>query len=162
MLTWDNHRLAGEGLITTMSETIQDDVLGTLTHNAKWGVFNGVVPFDDNQVGISIIFASPADAVSPADLAQAREAYLALVSRKSSIEAAIVDDLLTLYNDTWREDRDPINQHQFLEAIKPDVISIELGFVRSLWYDDGDLFAGHALLIRFDEDSNITEIGLAG
>jgi hypothetical protein len=146
-----------------MSTTIKDNVLGTLTYDMRWGKFDGVVPFGNKQVEISIIFGSPPEVVSDTDVIQARSAYLALVAQKDSIEAEIVREYLSLYNDEWRpEGSDPINQDQFLDAIEPEHIDIELGRVRGLWYEDGNLFAGHALHIRFNDDGNISEIALAG
>jgi hypothetical protein len=146
-----------------MTMTIQDDVLGTLTYDVRWSKFDGVVPFGDKQVEISVIFGSPPKVVSDTDVLQARSAYSALVDQKASIEAGIVREYLSLYNDEWRpEESDPINQDQFLDAIEPEHIDIELGHVRGLWYDDGNLFAGHALHVRFTDDGNISEIALAG
>ena len=146
-----------------MRQTIQDNVLGMLIYDAKWDNYTGVVTFGDKQVRISIRFGSLPELVSEADISQARAAYLDIVARKTAIETEILREFIDLYNDEWRDRSNPIiNQDEFLDTITPEQIDIALGQVQEVWYDDGDLFAGHLIDVRFKDDGSIREMGLTG
>lgn len=100
---------------------------------------------------------------------KARETALRLPKMFSDIEDAIVEEMLDLYNDTWRlsggEEEPPVlNRDEFLEAIEPDTIYVgPTGFVRMYWRDGPrELFGGHWIEVRIEEDGSISEVVLAG
>ena len=72
------------------------------------------------------------------------------------------NNLLELYNDTWRESEDSaISETEFAERIKINSISFdeEKDYV-SVYYDDADLFAGHEIKVDVSFDGTVLKTDL--
>jgi hypothetical protein len=96
---------------------------------------------------------------------KARETALRLPEMLPDIEDAIVKEMLELYNVTWRDEGMPVlTRDEFLEAIEPDAIYVgPTGFVTMYWKDGPqELFGGHWIEVRIEEDGTISEVVLAG
>ena len=147
-----------------MSQTIHSEVLGTLTYDPEWDDFTGSAIYGDKSIEIKVLFGSKPDSISETDVTSAQSAYLKLVARKVAIEEEIIKKLLDLYNDGgWRQQDDPIlNRQEFLDAIEAELMVIESGNATMLGYRDGDLFGSHAIVVYFNENGNVSSIGLAG
>ena len=62
-------------------------------------------------------------------------------------EELILRDLYELAR-SWAEDREELlTQEQFLERIKPQSIGVSLEGRFDVWFEDGDVFAGHGILV---------------
>lgn len=100
---------------------------------------------------------------------KARETALHFPKMLSNIEDAIVDELLDLYNEDWRlsapdGELPVLSRAEFLQEIEPDTIYVgPTGYVRIYWRDGPrELFGGHWIEVRIEEDGSISEVVLAG
>ena len=55
----------------------------------------------------------------------------------------------TVFNETWSEEG-PIAREEFARRLELVEVSFGADGAPNLWYDDGDLFAGHNLSAYFD------------
>src|SRR5690349_13664517 len=140
---------------------LEDNVLGTLTYESEYGWFTGFADFGGKRAEIRVTLKVPPDKVSESEIVGARQAYLALLERRDTIEAEIVRECLSLYNDVWR-DGDMISREQFLDVLEIESVDIEDGHAKTIWYTAGDLFTDHAIEVRFNDDGSISETALAG
>jgi hypothetical protein len=93
------------------------------------------------------------------------ETALAIASK------AIESELLPLYNNNWRcystgtgeeIERPEVSLAEFLATVSLDEIEVSGRWIE-LWYDDGDLFFGHAvkISIRHSIENGIVSLGAA-
>lgn len=74
-----------------------------------------------------------------------------------------VTKLLELKNDTWLgEDEAPVSADAFGRRLKLESVTIGRKGAFELWLDDGDLFWGHAIMIRGSLSHGLTDADLAG
>ncbi|MEM9259460.1 MAG: DUF2262 domain-containing protein, partial [Bacteroidota bacterium] len=78
------------------------------------------------------------------------------------IEAFIIAELIGLKNEAWLEENEPpVGAPLFLSRIRLEVVSVgeEGGFC--FWYDDGELFWGHSILVSGTLTDGITDAEIA-
>ena len=141
--------------------TITDEVFGDLKFDAadhlRW--YEGVVSFSpDHDVEIHIY----TEGGEPFSILQrARSAFTAIQHREREYPPAAARELLDDYNENW-------NDGKLLDA---ETFANRLGLCRfsyhpdgkiELDYDDDDLFLGHSIAIRLDENLNVSEVGIEG
>jgi hypothetical protein len=76
----------------------------------------------------------------------------------------IADDLLESYNDTWAPEGEAgsMSRSEFTKRLTPESLVLDIDGSGFFYWCDGDLFAGHYIVIRFDTDWSISEVCLAG
>jgi hypothetical protein len=82
----------------------------------------------------------------------------------------IADDLLDCYNDVWAntdpDDPDdgpgPATREEFIALIRPSAIHLHTDGSGVWYYEDADLFAGHAIEVWVSEDRVFSGAHLAG
>ncbi len=77
-------------------------------------------------------------------------------------------ELLDLYNDVWAGNSDDADTESgpgtpagFARRLTLDDVHIADSGSLSLWYDDGDLFRGHVVVVQVDADGNFTDAGIS-
>ena len=74
----------------------------------------------------------------------------------------VADAYLDTFNENWTEEG-PIGREEFARRIELIEVSFGPGGGGPmLWYDDGDLFAGHSLSAHFDADFRFQGANLWG
>lgn len=79
--------------------------------------------------------------------------------------AAVRQELLELYNDTWRRNDDPeLTANDLIARLKFTFIKLQPGWDNpvTLSYDAGDLFGEHAVDVELDEKLRVTGTDLVG
>ena len=112
------------------------------------------------------IVIQPGDGDRLASIEPAAELYRrAVKSERRIIRAAIRDELLELYNDTWRQGDEPkLTAGQFLDRLEFVYIGL-----RPTWdvpivfsYAAGELFGGHCVDVEVDGDLQVIDTTLVG
>src|SRR5262249_32142795 len=148
-----------------MSIPFDDEFFGPLTWNERHRWYQAKVEFSPGHVIELSISAEGIDR----DLAveQAHEVFPRVQTQEPALRRAAADKLLALYNDHWREAKrvEPekfpksagagsaekrIDADEFSRRIVLSSITIHPEGETDLWYDDGDLFAGHWILVSTD------------
>jgi hypothetical protein len=98
------------------------------------------------------------------DLTPAEEAVRHLESRLPQVAAQVARMMLPLYNDNWREDDAPVESEASF-AVRLGVPSVVVDCDdgdTTLYFDDDDLFAGHAIQASLDEAGEVADATLVG
>lgn len=77
-----------------------------------------------------------------------------------NLRKAAAEALLDLHNDTWN-DGDPIDAATFIQRLSIDGVVFSPRDVEA-FYSDGGLFAGHLVIVPFDDAGTIGEAYLGG
>lgn len=124
---------------------LEDGLLGPLTLDRRMGWFHGQTQWQTHTikfyVGGETLEAAQQELATAHKLLANQAGWMDRVLQKA------VDKLLDLHNDDWSEDDTPKTPAQFRELMKLESIHVETGGGFSFWFDDGDLFAGHAILV---------------
>ncbi len=71
--------------------------------------------------------------------------------------------LLELKNDFWLdEDEEELTHEDFLERLQLETLNIKSDGGLTFWYDDGDLFAGHVLIVEANVNGDFINAEIAG
>jgi len=82
---------------------------------------------------------------------------------QKSFENAIARRLLSLKNETWLEENEkPISKSQFISRIKLTNISFFSDLSAELYFDDGQLFWGHTIVIDITKSGRVEDANIAG
>ncbi len=133
-----------------MTKIIHDSVIGTLEKTddfdrfeGRWGSVNILVHLIEDKIPKKF------------------HDFLKIVPTKDTdFRRASAESLLELYNDTWTEG-EQITEEEFARRIKIDSITFnEKTEQVSVYYDDADLFAGHAIKVDVSFDGTVLKAGL--
>jgi len=135
---------------------MHDDLLGELSED-EHGFLKGSVTYEGRQVSLQLMND---DEPMEACLALARLVVVALPEIDRKGKAGAADQLLSEYNESWRQFIRADGQGGFVEVSNPAIAAeefktaIRLASVTiigdemaQLIYDDGALFAGHAIVV---------------
>lgn len=136
-----------------MPEAIKDDILGSLILSR----------FDTWEAKINDIELS-LDSLD--SIARAHQVATGLEGFAKQAKAFAARELLELKNEVWSDgDEDanpiPITAEQFAQRMTLTSLNIASDKV-SFWFDDGDLFFGHAILVELNEQDQWTEASFHG
>lgn len=149
-----------------MPEIIQDSVLGELTFDDRLSRWDGVA------AGLGVPFSLSAHTFAEsgrgltedaATLEKYRMAFLRLQRDEPILRAQMAERMLPLAEE-WREDEaaGPMTAQQFLERVRLESFSIYEDGDAELFYNDGDLFAGHLIIAVMNQDGTLGETSIAG
>lgn len=146
-----------------MAETTHP-ILGTLSWSAEDSHWSTRVPRPGG--GQLDVFVDPGDGDRHQFLPRAAELYQwAVANERRVLTKAMRAELLELYNGTWRRNDQPELSTkeltarlgwQLLSVSASDVVPIEF------YYEAGDLFAGHVVVIEVDDELQFSDIDLRG
>jgi hypothetical protein len=135
--------------------------LGTLRLDRASGDFNGNAKWRDRRVRLSLEVDGRGSPDAAAD--HARILIGAQREWAPRVERRIVASLFPHWVKTWKLDEDkPLNEAQFLKKLKPTSIAMDPTGSFSVWYDDGDLFGGHAVEVTGRLRDGVKHADLAG
>lgn len=143
--------------------TTEDLQFGTFTlnrqinwHQAKtfWGV---------NSVSLDLSSDEDNDSLPQGTLAQARALWDDQERWDREVREAMVGELLELKNDSWLgDDETEFSAEEFLAGVTLDAITVKSDGSFEFWYDDGDLFWGHAIMVSGSLEGGINDAGIRG
>ena len=91
----------------------------------------------------------------------ARETFLRLRSSEIAAREYASGKLLRLYNEDWSS-APPIDDHTFAQRMTLEAVAIHEDGSATFSYRDGDLFAGHYIIVRADQNGDFLDANLCG
>lgn len=151
--------------------TLATDV-GEFALDRSYGWFTGHVAWAGDRVSVTLSIDD--DAPEGAEtcegaLARLRGLLADLPDVDARWRAFAADQLTDLANDWQQEDEEddapppePITREAFAQRIRLSELSIAGDGSATPYYDDGDLFFGHVIVIDLQADGSLTEASIAG
>ena len=139
--------------------TYQDDVLGTLTLDRRGGDYKATVVWKETSAELSLA----ADKVDELEklLQTARVLWESQGAWEERITSYAARELLENANDRSEDDSN-ITASQFQAIIKVGTIVVEADGSFAFFYDDGDLFLGHVIIVNGTLAEGPTDACIAG
>lgn len=135
--------------------------LGKLTLNKDLGCFEGKTKWNQQQVNLYINVNSKRKANNI--IKQLEDIWAVANTWEAEAKDYAVSQLLALKNESWlEEDETNITIAEFKELMTIESISIYPRQKIEFWFDDGDLFWGHAIRVNTDFDGNFSDAGIEG
>lgn len=145
------------------NQTVYIPELGELRYDVSMDWHEIVVP---SKFGMIDLTLSCEEELSPNELVTEIQTFcnnLDSVLEKAFKE--IVDTMVPLKNECWlNDDEIPISGEELLQAIQSKEISISLceGGLAEMFFDDGDFFGGHSIVVWHSKDGVVNGAHLAG
>jgi hypothetical protein len=141
--------------------SIADDSIGILTFDERLQSFYAEHPGGSELESLRIETADRGRASTLIDVARALLSDLDSIDRQCKKFAA--DRLLELKNHKWRESGEAIiPESRFVASISLESVSIDSQGAITAYYDDGDMFGGHSIVIGLGLDHAPIDAALAG
>jgi hypothetical protein len=127
---------------------ISDEALGEFELNKDLDLFNGTIDWLGKKIHVSL----DVDPDSKATWTKAKKVLRTLfdqqAQRDAEFRAFAAERLVGLAND-WSQEEDaaPITQQDFAKRIRLSGLSVSSGGSFTAYYDDGDMFLGHAVTV---------------
>jgi hypothetical protein len=127
---------------------IRDEILGGFVLDRRLNWFEGSWKFGGQKCILNVVPKS----VDSDDLAWARGPLLELEDQVQQIEDAIAN-MLGLYNETWREEGEPLDREAFLLKTTISSITVHPNGPICLDFDGGELFLDHGIEVCIDGET---------
>ena len=146
-------------------DLIDDPILGRLRRTRLVegcrDLYEGSVDFNGVAVDLTLTSDDKRDATPT--LVRARELVARLGELVESAKAFAAREHVAGYNKTWRADGDDaLTDRAFHDACTPTDLHVDDRGEATLWFDVGDLFAGHFLEVRADPAGRFVSTDLLG
>lgn len=131
------------------------------THNAKIDYWESTAELFDRTVSIRLDTDYPEDERESV----AQHGIEKVTKQWKKLQKVVADSLHKTYNQAWA---DPdaglprVSRKEFLATIKLRTVDVYEDGSLSLYFDDGGLFAGHAIDLFWTDDDKICKATLAG
>lgn len=140
---------------------IDTPTFGVLELDRRLGEYSGKIDWCGVEVRLSlscIDHTNPAAAITAAEsLFNDRENWTI------RIKEFVADRLLELKNDGWLEEGEPeLSRNDFISKIVLQDISVDESRSFSFYFDDGDLFWGHSIVVSGDVLEGLRDADIAG
>lgn len=140
---------------------IKTDQFGELTLDRRLNWFEGEAQWNGQFVLVSM--PANENESSGNALETAKALWADQSSWKRRIEQYAVSELLELKNDTWLQEGEiAFTPDSFIEKMELESIHILPDGKFDFWFDDGDLFWGHAIMVSGDVKSGPDYAGIQG
>jgi len=141
--------------------TFEDSRFGTFTLDRRVNWFVAQTPWSRTNVRLSL---SMDGCATPQELLSfARSLWDSQVSWSQRITDFAATKLLKLKNETWlEEDEEELSTQQFKTRMTLESITVYPNRTFEFWYDDGDLFLGHAIMVSGNLRDGPTNAGIHG
>ncbi|TNE85000.1 MAG: DUF2262 domain-containing protein [Deltaproteobacteria bacterium] len=87
---------------------------------------------------------------------------LDLLAREAALKQFAAEALLDTYNESWRDEGPPATASSFVGHLVLEGITVHDDLGAEAYFEDGDLFAGHVVLVSIDADGTPTDATIAG
>jgi hypothetical protein len=140
-------------------DTYPDAFFGDLKWNSEYACWEGSLFLQNDKTIQFSIDATEKDAsIHP----NVKILFNFLKENELAIRAKITDEMIDLYNKTWRTGN-TVTKDDFIKRIALEFISFfGTDGDAELFYSDDDLFAGHTITTFLKINGEITEPSLAG
>ncbi|OUL27696.1 hypothetical protein BV372_25650 [Nostoc sp. T09] len=140
-------------------KTIKNEVLGELVWDSDLDCWSSKVEITPgNIVNLSVDIE---DVETSAVIERASHSFTRIQKQEVNLRRCAANQLLDLYNHTWN-DGDEIDCPTFMKLIKLEEVHFNSNGSANLYYDDGDLFWGHTIILSIDCDGAFKDANIAG
>lgn len=141
---------------------IVDDVeLGRLTLDRRLDVYQGTVQWNGHSISVMLSGADPEQPQAVLD--EAKSLLREQAAWDTLAREVAVAKLLPLKNSAWlQEGEDEITSEVFALRMTLNTIDVSEGGEWSLFFDDDDMFGGHAIVVNGHLASKEIEANIAG
>lgn len=141
--------------------TREDARFGTLALDRRLPAWLGRVPWAGDTIDLYLT-AADEDSLRAA-LEVARALWDDEAAWSERIRAFAVEQLLPMKNEGWLDDgEEPLTPARFLARMRLEVIAVEVDGSFTFWHKDGDMFAGHSILVTGTLRDGPTHADIAG
>jgi hypothetical protein len=147
--------------MTDKVSALEDPLLGRLSWNAELGWFDGQILHGTETYRVHL---SVSDEDDPhASLGEAISAVKSARSRLEEFKVESANRLLELYNDEWRNEGDAVKDaSEFVACLSMESITGYPDRSAEVTFTDGELFAGHLIIVSVEDDGSISDVTIAG
>jgi len=141
---------------------ITDDTFGDLTFDGGLDWYEAEVLWLGAKVNLRV--CGTVDEHPGIALSVAKTLWSEQLRWNDRVRDRAVHDLLELKNDTWLDDdRDePLTPTEFLDRVTLTSVTVETDGSFGFWFDDGDLFWGHAISVSGTLADGPLRAGISG
>lgn len=139
-------------------EYINDSYLGIIKYSDEYDWYEGKINL---ETGEAIEFFLNVEDDFSEVLKYTQKIISNLSQQSANYKNFIADKLLDLYNDTWSED-EVIDKPEFCRRIAIESVQVYDDGSVEIFYEDGDLFAGHTILIYINSNGELVDVDIAG
>ncbi|OYY89403.1 MAG: hypothetical protein B7Y45_12420 [Sphingomonas sp. 28-66-16] len=146
-----------------MVEPLVDSVLGELRYNAKLGWYDADVQWCGASASMSLSVEQVDDL--PGAAATAKALLEGQTTWQARMMEAVVRDLLDLKNGEWfdpEHDAAPYTPETLVAPLTLEGATIFADGTATFFFEDGNLFFGHTILVAVDTASGDVTADLAG
>lgn len=141
--------------------TFEDRQFGTFTLDRRVDWYEAETHWMSKPVRLSFNADEP-DKMGKS-LATARQLWADESAWQQKIDRCALEHLLDLKNDNWLgEEETEVSPEEFAERMRIESISVQSDGSFEFWYDDGDLFWGHTIMVSGSLESGCTDAGIHG
>lgn len=138
---------------------IPTERFGDLVLDRSMSWFEGETQW--NGVTIRVTFPEEKDRVPDDALKTAESLWSDQAGWKKRIDEYVVKELLELKNDTWLDEGESeLTAAQFIATMELTSISISYDGEFEFWFDDGNLFWGHSIMVSGNLQEGLTDAGI--
>ena len=141
-----------------MQTSITDFYLGIIKYSEDLDCYEEKIQIENSD---PIEFNFDVDDNSTQMLEIARNIVKIVISKNPEFKQYIAEQLLNLYNDDWSEE-ETIDKKEFANRITLESTTIYDDNSAEIYYQDGDLFAGHYIVIYLNPEGILNKPYLAG
>jgi hypothetical protein len=139
--------------------TLEDPFFGRFTFNERLSWFEVKCDWLGEPVSLSL---GAGEETTP-DVGPARRLVEHAADWDARARDIAADELLEIKNENWLgDDERPLNREEFKARMTIESIGIDAGPYIQFYFHDGDLFAGHTIIVTFDEEQGETWAEFAG
>jgi hypothetical protein len=141
-------------------------VLGDFEYDRSLRSYQGRIDWDGRALPLSLLCPDPKRTKTVLKHVDAVLAAWPQWRERAPLFAA--DKLLALKNGEWRDEDDdgnalpPITRDEFAARLVPESVDIAESGRVTVWFEDGDLFFGHAVHVAGKADGKLGRAGIAG
>ncbi|SFH61715.1 DUF2262 domain-containing protein [Planctomicrobium piriforme] len=134
---------------------------GTLTLDRRIDHFDGEAIWNGEKTKVT--FRSKDGKPDQAAIENSEKLWSNEFHWEKRIKVIAVEDLLELKNENWSDEDDPeFTAEEFVKRMTLQTICVQNDGRFEFWYDDGDLFSGHSIVVRGSLEKGIRDASIQG
>ena len=101
----------------------------------------------------------------PEHLEPIRPLFERVIALEAQARQAAADALLQGYNEGWADDDEGpgvLDHDGFMALMRLGTVTVEADGSATYWFDDGEMFAGHVIMVDLDATGTCTNATIAG
>jgi hypothetical protein len=143
-----------------MARSFEDDTLGIIQYDKRFGWWSTIAQFSlDLEIDLTLELGA-AESVPESIL----RAFKHLQDHEPELRQNICSHLLELAED-WREDDgnpEPWTLEAFMKVVTITSASFDEDGTATIYYDDGEVFSGHVIVVAVSSEGEFQDANIAG